>query len=79
MAGPKTLEDEMSDGDLLELKCSACEWSYDATKRQAIKRFGPRACIVVVNMTSVCPNCGTKGDVWGRLLPRAALKRLGGG
>lgn len=71
MAGPQTLDREMSDSDLLELKCSACDWSFEATKKQALKRYGPHACIVVVNMTSVCPNCGTVGNTWARLMQGA--------
>lgn len=71
MAGPKTLDDEMNDEDLLELKCSGCGFSYVATKRQAVRRYGARACIVIVNLSSVCPKCRGKATVWARLMQGA--------
>lgn len=75
MAGPPTLDKHMSDSDLLELKCSACEFTFEASYRAAIKRYGPHACPVVINMSSTCPNCGTAGQVWARVMVGEAHRR----
>jgi len=75
MAGPKTIDDEMSVSDLLQLRCGACGFTFEATRQQAIRRYGRHACIVVINMTSTCPECGDKRSTWARLLPGEAHRR----
>lgn len=59
MARPRTLERDMADSDRLKFLCRQCGAAYAATKAQAIRRFGPHACPMMVRHGLRCRACGS--------------------
>lgn len=72
MAQPESLARNMSDHDLLELRCGGCPATYRATKAQAVRRYGAGASPEIIRRSSRCPTCRGR-VVWCRVLPGAAL------
>lgn len=78
MARLHTLYRDMTDGDLLAFKCRGCGASFAATRRQAIKRFGPSADPLYIRVLSRCRTCGSS-DIEVTFLPGAAWSGYGAG
>lgn len=60
MAQPDTLDKKMRPTDLLVLTCQGCDYTHEATKQKAQKRYGSRATGYYIERKSVCPNCGSR-------------------
>ena len=59
MARIRTLERDMGARDILKFQCRRCPAHYEATKAQAIRRFGPHACPMMVRRGLRCRSCGS--------------------
>lgn len=59
MARIRTLDRDMGSLDTLKFLCRGCGAYYEATKDQAVRRFGPYACPMMVRHGLRCRACGS--------------------
>ena len=72
MAQPESLAKNMSDVDMLAVWCGDCGYRFEATRAQAVRRYGLRASPEAIRKVSRCPTCRGR-IIWCSVLPGAAL------